>query len=101
MRANVEKFALESEEAIRQRLVSADEGTALAAFALLKSPTTVLLVSIFLGALGIDRFMLGQKVAGVLKLITAGGCGIWTITDWFTASDRTKAYNTKLLLSLL
>ena len=36
----------------------------------LKDPTTILLVSIFLGALGIDRFMLGETGMGILKLLT-------------------------------
>ena len=101
MLANANKIDISCEKAIRQRLVATDEGTALTTFAELKSPTTVLLVSIFLGALGIDRFMLDQKLKGVLKLITAGGCGIWTVIDWFTSGDRTRTYNTKRLLERL
>ena len=56
----------------------------------LKDPTTLLLVSIFLGTLGIDRFMLGDTGMGILKLLTCGCCGILTIVDWFTISKRTK-----------
>ncbi len=98
---NFGKISPESEEAIRQRLVGADEATTQTVFSNLKNPTTVLLVSIFLGSLGIDRFMLGQKVHGVLKLLTFGGCGLWTVIDWFTANDRTRTYNTKNILSQL
>ena len=43
-----------------------------------------------LGELGIDRFMRGQIGLGVLKLITAGGCGVWFLIDWIIA--MTKAY---------
>mgnify|MGYP002623185782 CR=1 FL=1 len=101
MLVNASKIDLDSEETIRQQLVGTEEHVAQTAFAELKSPTTVLLVSIFLGSLGIDRFILGQKFMGVLKLVTAGGCLIWTIIDWFTSGDRTRKYNTKMLLEQL
>lgn len=58
-----------------------------------KKPTTMLLISIFLGSLGVDRFMLGDTALGVLKLLTGGACGIWTIVDWFTVQDKTKKLN--------
>ncbi len=40
-----------------------------------------LLISIFLGGLGIDRFMMGKVGTGILKLITLGGLGIWWLID--------------------
>jgi TM2 domain-containing membrane protein YozV len=66
-----------------------------------KDPTIMLIISIFLGCVGIDRILLGQAGLGVLKLITLGGCGIWTIIDWFTVYDATKNWNFKTLQSFI
>lgn len=67
----------------------------------MKDPTTLLLISIFLGTLGIDRFMLGETGMGILKLLTGGCCGILTIIDWFTISKKTKEYNFNKLMGML
>lgn len=40
-----------------------------------------LVLSILVGSLGVDRFMMGQIGMGILKLITGGGCGIWWLVD--------------------
>ena len=43
--------------------------------------TATLIISIFLGGLGIDRFMMGKVGTGLLKLFTFGGLGIWWLID--------------------
>jgi TM2 domain-containing membrane protein YozV len=52
-----------------------------------KSKLAAFLLSFFLGGLGADWFYLsvgnaGYIVAGVFKLLTLGGIGIWWLVDW-------------------
>ena len=46
-----------------------------------KDWTTLLILSVLLGGLGVDRFYAGHIGLGVLKLLTVGGCGIWALID--------------------
>lgn len=43
--------------------------------------TLTLILSIFVGTLGIDRMFIGKWGTGFLKLITGGGLGVWWIID--------------------
>jgi TM2 domain-containing membrane protein YozV len=56
-------------------------GNAMGVAAVGKDWLVTLLLSIFVGGLGIDRFYLGYTGLGILKLLTAGGCGIWWLID--------------------
>ena len=46
-----------------------------------KSFVATWLLSLLLGGLGVDRFYLGKVGTGILKLITFGGFGIWSLID--------------------
>ena len=47
-----------------------------------KNFTIAMVLSFFLGTLGIDRFYLGCPFTGILKLLTFGGLGIWALIDF-------------------
>ena len=69
------------------------------------NPSTVLLVSILLPIFtfisGVDRMMIGDVGLGILKLVTLGGLGVWTIVDWFIIKKRTRSKNYEELMSLI
>ena len=87
---------------VKEKLLAAsDNQFAMASTVELKDPTTILLISIFLGSLGIDRFMVGDTGMGILKLLTGGVCGILTIIDWFSISKKAKELNFNNLMTRL
>ena len=67
----------------------------------LKNPTTSILISLFAGPLGIDRFYVGDTGLGIGKLITCGGFGLWTIIDWFLIMGVTREKNYQMLMTIL
>lgn len=66
----------------------------------IKDPTMILVVSLVAGALGVDRFLIGDIGMGLFKLLTAGGCGVFYIIDWFFISKRTREKNLQRLMSI-
>ena len=84
---------------IRTRLENTDisESEILALQSQMKDPLLSILLSIFIGSLGIDRFYIGDVGLGIGKLLTGGGCGIWWLIDIFLIVDATKQKNLELL----
>lgn len=87
---------------IRERLIALPEDRwPLVSSMQFKNPTLLLILSLFMGNLGIDRFFIGDTEIGVGKLLTCGGLGVWTIIDWFLIMDATRRRNYTKLAVLL
>jgi len=65
-----------------------------------KSKSTAILLAWFLGSFGADRFYLGDIGLGILKLLTIGGCGLWTLIDaiMLVVGSRNKDANGSFLI---
>ncbi|MGN0234384.1 MAG: TM2 domain-containing protein [Bacteroidaceae bacterium] len=100
--SNASKFPEGHMLFLRNHLTSLDDSKAFILTTLqLKDPTTALVISLLVGGFGADRFYLGQTGYGILKLITCGGLGVWTIVDWFLILGATKDYNLEKLRRFL
>lgn len=64
----------------------------------LQKPSTILLIAIFLGW---ERFWLDDVTLGIIKILTAYGCGIWWLIDIFTAKGRAQKYNFKKIIQIM
>ena len=94
MMSNTKYFEGHNLHAIRERLLALDDDKwPMIQMVQYKDPTTALLISIFAGDYGIDRFYIGDTGMGVGKLLTCGGAGIWLIVDWFLIQGATKQKN--------
>jgi len=47
-----------------------------------------LMISLFFGGLGVDRFMMGHIFLGILKLVTLGGFSVWWLIDVILIATR-------------
>ena len=90
---------------IREQLLAADDSKWAMIQAVNTQDLTVMyIVSIFVGELGVDRFMLEDTKNGVLKLLLTLCCGIgliWWVIDLINLPKMVKEYNFKKLQAYL
>lgn len=99
---NAKYFESHQVQMIREKLLNLDDSKwAMIQSVQLKDPTTMLIISLLGGGLGIDRFMIGDTGLGVGKLLTCGGLGIWTIVDWFMIMGATRQKNMEKMQQLM
>ena len=68
----------------------------------LYEPTTTLLLSLFLGGFGVDRFYIGDTGLGITKLLFGWlTLGIWPLIDIFSTYKKAKEKNFNKIMSLL
>ena len=100
--ANNKYFESQHLVMLREKLMSMDDSKwGLVQSVKLYDPQTSIIISVLLGSLGIDRFMIGDTGIGVGKLLTCGGLGIWTIIDWFMIMGATREKNFQKLQQFL
>lgn len=87
---------------IRERLLACDESRDnILNVIQYKDPMIALLLSLFCGGFGIDRFYIGDTGLGIGKLVTCGGFGIWAIIDWFLILGATREKNLERLMAVI
>jgi TM2 domain-containing membrane protein YozV len=95
-------FPIDKLQYIRERLANLPDNKFNMIYSLeFKKPATSLILSLFFGCYGIDRFYIGNVGLGVGKLLTCGGCGIWAIVDWFLIRKATKKVNFEKFMQMI
>lgn len=67
----------------------------------LHDPNNIMVVSIFAGPIGVDRFIIGDTVLGIIKTLTCGGIGIWAIIDCFIIYKATQKNNFNRIINTI
>lgn len=92
--ANANKLPEAQLHSLKERLMAmSDSEFERISYVSLTDPTLMLVISIFFGSLGIDRFAIGDIGLGIGKLVTCGGLYIWWIIDLFNIMNATKEKN--------
>lgn len=64
-------------------------------------PDGITVASVFLGAYGVDRFLLGDHGLGIAKILTFGGCLVWWFVDLFLVGKRARELNFEKLMQVI
>ena len=68
----------------------------------MKNSTTTIILSIFLGGFGVDRFYIGDVGVGVAKLLLGAlTLGIWPLVDIFCCYKKAKEKNFNAILEVI
>ena len=100
---NAKYFPTEQVQYIRQRLEALPEQQLSMLYSIsFQDPTMMLIISLFGGSLGIDRFILGHVGLGVGKLLTCGGCVVSGLSStgslsWMLLANQTLKNSLQLL----
>lgn len=99
---NSKYFAPDKMEFLRQKLLVATEDQFMrVTYLSYKDPFLILMMSIFLGGWGVDRFLMDDVVMGLVKIFTACLCGILWIYDIVTMSGKAKEMNFNNVMAVL
>lgn len=105
MLTNGKYFPEEKMPLLREQLQNVDDSKYATIVSLqYKNPTTALILSLFLGWIGVDRFYIGDTGFGIGKLLTMFLCligTIWVIVDWFLIMGSTREKNFNKLMQYL
>ena len=67
----------------------------------LKDPMMMFLISVFVGELGVDRFMMKEIGMGIVKLVSFGGFGILYLIDVIKIMKKVKEMNYNNIIAAL
>lgn len=100
-----EYFPAEAIPMIRERLLNANAESEMAILSLSYiSPVLNIVLSVFFGEIGIDRFIIGDIGLGIGKLLTTCCCGlglVWWFVDLFLIMDATRKKNLDKLMAFI
>jgi TM2 domain-containing membrane protein YozV len=112
---NNENFAPIQLSQIKDKMQTLDENKISSLMGLeLKKPTMMMIISFFLGGLGVDRIMLGQTGLGIVKLLVCVGIYavgwlllfipyivplVWWLVDVINVKKQTKNNNYKKVMA--